>query len=315
MERRLTRGLESLLGKGAAQVASSQSVQSIPIDQIRPNPKQPRGEFDPVELASLQESIATDGLLQPVVVRRTDEGYELIAGERRFRACKALDHPKIPALIRSVEQEQQLVLALVENLQRSDLNPVEEARAFHLLREEFGLTHEQVAKKVGKDRSTVSNTLRLLELPAAALKAVSRGTITAGHARALLPLIRSAKFELFLGKVIEEGLSVRQTERVVRELVGGSEEVQGDIDEPATTGKSRTAPERPASVGDFEDRIRAAWGTRVRVRVGRRGGEVAFVCTSREELDDVLNRLAAPTQVPLGRATPEDPGEELEFGV
>jgi len=291
MERRLSRGLDSLLGKEGVRVASSQSAQSIPIDQIEPNPNQPRRTFDPAQLESLKESISSDGLLQPIVVRRKGVGYELIAGERRWRACRELGLPRIPAMVRPAEDQQQLILALVENLQRSDLNPVDEARAFQQLRNDFGLTHEEVARKVGRERSTVSNALRLLELPPSALDAVSRGTLTAGHARTLLPLAQSPKFDLFLQKVLEEGLSVRQTERVVRELIHGEQEPRA---EPPVAGAAAAREQRKSpAVLDLEEQLRVRWGVLVRIQPLGKGGEIRFRCASAEEFNDLLDRLRA----------------------
>ena len=289
MERRLARGLDSLLGKGGVRVASSQSAQSIPVDQIEPNPQQPRRTFDPAQLQSLKESISSDGLLQPIVVRRKGVGYELIAGERRWRACRDLGLSRIPAMIRPAEDQQQLILALVENLQRSDLNPVDEARAFEQLRNDFGLTHEEVALRVGRERSTVSNALRLLELPPAALDAVSRGTLTAGHARSLLPLAKSPKFDLFLQKVLEEGLSVRQTERVVRELIHGDQEPQ--TKSLLSDGTSARERQKSPAVLDLEEQLRTRWGVLVRIRSLARGGEITFRCSSADEFNDLLGRL------------------------
>lgn len=289
MERRLSRGLDSLLGKGGVRVASSQSAQTIPVDQIEPNPSQPRKSFDEAQLASLKESIANDGLLQPILVRRKGVGYELIAGERRLRACKELGLPRIPAMIRPVEDRQQLILALVENLQRSDLNPVDEARAFRQLQKEHQLTHEEIARRVGRERSTVSNALRLLDLPPTALDAVSRGTLSAGHARALLPLAQSPKFDLFLEKVLEEGFSVRQTERVVRELLREKPpEGESETDEPTPP---RADPTRTPAVIDLEDQLRALWQVVVRIKTRSKGGDITFRCASREEFDDLVDRL------------------------
>ncbi len=317
MERRLARGLEALLGKGGVQAAATQSIQTIPVEAIRPNPRQPRKNLDTASLAELQGSIARDGLLQPILVRRTEDGYEIIAGERRWRACRNLGLPRIPAMVRSVEQDQQLILALVENLQRTDLNAIDEAMAFHQLLEEFGLTHEEVAKRVGKERSTVSNTLRLLDLPPAGLDAVSRGTLTAGHARALIPLAKSPQFVDVLHKTIEEGWSVRQTERVVRELVEGPSEP----DESARTARPHghgAGETRHAAVVDLEDRLRSKWGTRVRITTKRKGGEVTFLCASREELDSVIERLNSATWqwgVPAADAPLGDSAHESEMRI
>lgn len=222
MERRLHRGLEALMGKAKVPVAATQTMQAIPVEQIRPNPKQPRHHFDDAELEDLKNSIDRDGLLQPVVVRRIEGGFELVAGERRWRACKALGLVRIPAVIRAVRDEEQLVLALVENLQRSNLDATEEALGYQQLQAEFGLTHEQVAQKVGKNRTTVTNTLRLLELPEVGREALAKHMIRAGHGRALVPIATHPAFGELLERVIEEGLSVRQTEELVKLALGGS---------------------------------------------------------------------------------------------
>jgi len=312
MERRLSRGLEALLGKGGVQSATSQagqSVQTIPIESIVANPKQPRTQFNEERLSELRSSIERDGLLQPIVVRRVDSGYEIIAGERRFRACKWLGMPRIPAVIRAADEDQRLVLALVENLQRADLNPLEEAEAFLRLIDDFGLTHEEVAERVGRNRSTVSNTLRLLELPTVARDAVSRGTLSAGHARAMLPLAPTSGFDSFVRKVLDEGLSVRQTERVVREIVEGrsDEEVEDGLEPSPGPSKRRRRP----LLTDLEDRLRARWGVLVRVDAGRRGGAITFKATSKEELNDLLQRLED------GKAfrPPGEPARESDFTV
>ncbi len=295
MERRLSRGLEALLGKGGVQEAAqaaTQTTQSIPLESVRPNPSQPRREFDEVALEELRASIEQDGLLQPIVVRRVTDGFEIIAGERRFRACQRLGMSRIPALIRTAEEDQRLVLALVENVQRSDLNAIEEARAYRQLLDEFGLTHEEVAKRVGKNRSTVTNALRLLDLPGSALDEVSRGTLSAGHARAMLPLVQSSSFDAFVRKVLDEGLSVRQTERVVRDILDGGAAEEDDR-APAKAGGDRPKHRRRPLLTDLEDRLRARWGVLVRVEAGRRGGTISFKAGSKEELNDLLERLEA----------------------
>lgn len=257
----------------------------IPIRAIRRNPEQPRTEFDPEKIRDLAQSIGQHGLLQPIVVRAIAGGYELISGERRLRAFEQLGRETIPAFVRTTEENDRLVLALVENLQRENLNPVEEARAFERLLSEFGLTHEQVAERVGRDRSTVSNTLRLLDLPGAVLDLVSRGTISAGHARALLPIAKSPQFERVLRSVIDSGLSVRATERLVRDIL----RPRGV--EPAGRRTDDDKVRRSAIDEDLESRLRAKWGVVARVRSGESGGEIVFRCASRAEFDYLLKRL------------------------
>ena len=289
MERRLHRGLEALMGSAnkqeVAATTQNQTLQSIPVDSIRTNPRQPRRHFDPGRLQELVDSIRSQGLLQPVVVRRVDVGYELIAGERRWRACKTLGMDRISAIVRSVEEDQQLVLALVENVQRADLNAIEEGMAIRRLLDEFGLTHDEVAKRLGKERSTVSNTLRLIDLPADAKDAVAHGTISAGHGRALLPIADTPQFPSAFQKVVSNGLSVRETEGLVKQLQQASA--------PASTVTDADTPtaEPDALAVDFENRLRATYGVKTSVKLGKRGGVVSFHCMHRRELNFLLERL------------------------
>lgn len=290
MERRLHRGLEALMGTGKAEPsAAPQALQSIPIESIRANPRQPRRHFDPVQLQELSDSIRLDGLLQPIVVRRVDGGFELIAGERRWRACKALGMGRIPAVIRNAEEDQQLVLALVENLQRADLNPIEEGMAIRRLLDEFQLTHDEVARRVGKERSTVTNAMRLLDLPLEVKEAVSRGTISAGHGRALLPLAGTPTLARIFRQVVADGLNVRQTERMAKDA-------QAALNQPSTPdsdGETSTGSTGDANLADLETRLRERYGVRATVSPRRRGGVIAFHCASREELDHLLASLLA----------------------
>jgi ParB family chromosome partitioning protein len=192
--RRLGKGLEALIASASTAAsqptAPSSDLQRIPLSRIRPNPFQPRREFDPGELAELESSLKASGLLQPISVRRRGDAYELIAGERRFRAATNLGWTEITAIVRDFDDQTMLVLALVENLQRSDLNPIEEARGYKRLIEDFELTQQQVAEAVGKDRTTVTNLLRVLTLPESVQQMVESGRLSTGHARALLPSAR-----------------------------------------------------------------------------------------------------------------------------
>lgn len=303
MERRLARGLDALLGRSSDTPKSSSepAVQVLAVESIRPNPRQPRREFDDGALAELKESIARDGLLQPIVVSRVDGGYELIAGERRWRACKALGLASIPALVRGATPDQQLALALVENLQRANLNPVEEAMAYRRLVVDFNLTHEDVANRMGKDRSTVTNALRLLELPREVLEQVSRGTLSSGHARALMGLRTSKERVTVAQRILDEGLSVRRTEEIVRGIAGGEKSEEAVEPEPV-------APPAPSAVvADLERRLRDRWGVRSEVKLRGRGGSIRFHCASRAELDHLLERLTS--------ASDDGTSAEAEFHV
>lgn len=284
MEKRLARGLDALMGRGP-EPKHAPAPGEIAIKQIQRNPLQPRVEFDLSRIAELAKSIEQHGLLQPVVVRAIPGGYELISGERRLRAFESLGRESIPAYVRTTEENDRLVLALVENIQRENLNAIEEARAFEKLLVEFGLTHEQVAERVGRERSTVSNALRLLDLPDSVLELVSRGTIAAGHARALLPVSKHAKFADLLREVVEGELSVRATERRVRETL------QAAAPSPEAGRRGAEKPRRSAVGDDLEAQLRAHWGVMVQVRANEFGGDVTFRCGSKAELDYLLRRL------------------------
>jgi ParB family chromosome partitioning protein len=302
MEKRLARGLDALLG-GREGKPKSESVapprpggpgetrvEEIPIDAIRANADQPRSSFDETQLEELKESIRRHGLMQPIVVRQVGDRFELIAGERRWRASKALGKTTIPALVRSAEAEDRLVLALIENLQRAELNAIEEARAFVRLVQEFRLTHDEIAERVGKERSTVSNALRLLDLPDDVLDLVSRGTLSAGHARALLPLSRSPRLPAIVLEVVRDQLSVRAVEQKVKALLGG-----GDRRSKGKSGKAVTPPAAPGSavLRDLETRLRGHWAVWVEIENTPTGGRISFDCRSRAEFDDLLRRLEA----------------------
>lgn len=221
----LGRGLAALIPEEAAESGPTgqpaDSLQRIPVDRVRPNPHQPRRRFDPAQLAELADSIREHGVIMPIVVRRDREGFVLVAGERRLRASRLAGLPTIPAVVRGSDlaSDTQLVLALLENLQRADLDPLEAAEGYQRLVQEFGLRQEDVAKKVGKDRATVANSLRLLNLPPVGREALIAGKISAGHARALLPLGEEPeRFAQALAIVLERELNVRGTEALVRQL-------------------------------------------------------------------------------------------------
>lgn len=216
--RRLGRGLEALLAKASPELSGQTELRRIALGHIRANPFQPRREFQPEDLADLEASLKQNGLLQPVTVRPAFDGhgYELIAGERRLRAALRLGWTDIPALIRQVDDKTLLTLALVENLQRADLNPIEEALGYRRLMEEFSLTQQQVAEIVGKDRSTVANLLRLLDLPPLVRQLVESSQLSVGHARALLAASDEQEITSLAREVTEKGLTVRDVERRLR---------------------------------------------------------------------------------------------------
>lgn len=274
--RRLGRGLDFLISGEAA--VEDVPARFVGLSSIRPNPYQPRRNFDDGALAELAASIRRQGVLQPVVLREVEDGYELIAGERRWRAAHEAGLEAIPAVIRDADESQMLELALVENLQRSDLNPIEEAAATAAFIERLGLTQEDAARRLGKSRPAVANSLRLLELSGDLRELVSRGTLSAGHARALLSLADVEAQRSLARRIEADGLSVRATEEAVRD------------GRKAKTPKA--VVEAPAHITALEDRLRQALGTRVRVKA-RRGkkGRIEIEYFSYEELDRLLEIL------------------------
>ncbi|MEV4094000.1 ParB/RepB/Spo0J family partition protein [Streptosporangium saharense] len=261
----------------------------IPLEAIAPNPRQPRDIFDDDALGELAASIKEVGLLQPVVVRPVGEGrYELIMGERRLRASKLAELSKIPAIVRSTEEDKLLLDALIENLQREQLNPLEEAAAYRQLLDDFGATHEQLASRVGRSRSHVTNTLRLLNLPAKVQLRVSAGTVSAGHARALLPLNDSAAQERLADRIVAELLSVREVEEIV--AVGDAKAA------PAPTRKvPRARQSEEPTLRHLADRLSDRFETRVKVDFGRRKGRIVVEFATIDDLERIIATMAPGT--------------------
>lgn len=296
--RRLGRGLEALLGASAmssaptvAEAKERGELQRIRLRDIRPNPYQPRRTFNDQELADLESSIRTNGLLQPVTVRPVPggKGFELVAGERRLRAAGRLGWAEIPALVREIDDRALLTLALVENLQRSDLDPLEEAEGYQRLIDEFDLTQQQVADVVGKDRSTVANMLRLLGLPAAVRRLVQEDEISLGHARALLALGDDGAITDLARRIVAEGLTVRDVEREVRDRGKTARRTR-------RSGAPRPAEGTPIT-RRIEDDLRRHLQTDVRITVseGERG-TIAISFYSAEDLERVLDLVLGPTR-------------------
>ncbi|MCX7800153.1 MAG: ParB/RepB/Spo0J family partition protein [Fimbriimonadales bacterium] len=275
------------LGKGLAQLLGEQfesSVSEVPIDAIAPNPLQPRQNFDEGEIEELAASIREVGLLQPLVVRPTAEGgYELIAGERRLRASKRAGLKTVPVLVRPSGDQASLELALIENLQRSDISPVESAKAFRRLMQEFGLTQEQVAERVGKSRTAVANTLRLLRLPPKALECLEKGEISEGHARALLAMESEDQLLALLDRVVRSGMSVRETEKAVREALRPQTETRA-------TSKPPTPPADPET-RQLEEGLSMFLGAPVRIERSGVGGRLVVSFYSDDDLERILDIL------------------------
>jgi ParB family chromosome partitioning protein len=288
--RRLGRGLEALLGSAGGLASSDQgALKSIPIAQIGRNPFQPRREFNSEELGELQESLNSSGLLQPITVRRRagKDGFELIAGERRLRAATKLGWKEIPAIIKDLDDKTILTLALVENLQRTDLNPIEEGEGYHRLSQEFGLTQQQIAETVGKDRTTIANMLRVLQLPEVVKRLLQDGQLTMGHAKVLLGLEDSAMIATLAQEIVKEGLTVREVERRIREFAG-----------PRTgkkAGRPRAADRLPPEVKRIQERLRRYLQTDVTVTVGKNDrGSLTLHFYSADDLERLLDVMRVP---------------------
>ena len=271
----LGRGLAALIPQRANPAGSIE----IPISRISPNPRQPRQRIGQAELETLASSIVAHGVLQPILVVETIDGYQLVAGERRLRASQLAGLERIPAIIRQLADRDQLELALVENLQREDLGPLEEAHAFRSLVDDFGMSQEEIAGRVGRARSTVANTLRLLDLDEVVQAALVEGSITEGHARALGGLTTDQQARV-VGTVVDQQLSVRQAEELVRRL----REPRRITADPAP---QRLEPE----LEQVEEDLRRALGTKVTLARSRRGGRIVIEYYSDEELTQLYDRL------------------------
>lgn len=276
----LGKGLDALIPQGggfAPLPPSAGGVMEVPVSKIAPNPRQPRLNFDSQELSALAASLQEHGIIQPLIVSQGDrqDEYILIAGERRLLAAKEAGIETVPVIVRESSEQGRLELALVENVQRADLSPLETAEAYRQLSDEFGLSHEAIGARVGKSRTSVTNTLRLLNLPASVQRAISEGKISEGHARALLSLPTPQSQTAALGTILGKQLNVRQTEELVRRLAG---------EKPTLAPKSEKLPEIKA----LEERLRARLGTKVTLKHGRKGGCITVHYYSDEELNSIL---------------------------
>jgi len=276
----LGRGLDALISGDTAAVATEGlppqgGTMELSIELISPNPFQPRKRFDDTTLRELADSIKASGVLQPLLVRRVSPGdYQLVAGERRLRAAQMVGLKKVPVAVKDVDDRAMMEMALVENIQREALDPIEEARAYQTLIEKVGLTHEKLSERVGKQRVTITNSLRLLSLPAEVIDMVSRGTLSAGHARALLALENRGDLLAAARYVATKGFSVRRTESFVRR-------------------KQRTAHARPraarlAGLPEWETKLQQRFSTQVAIHAGRKGGKVEFEFYSQDDLERLL---------------------------
>ena len=276
----LGRGLAALIPQRSQATGGSME---LPLDRIRENPRQPRSRMDADALETLAASIREHGVIQPILVTETIDGYQLVAGERRVRAARLAGLERIPAVVRQLADREQLELALVENLQREDLDPIESATAYRQLIDEFGFTQEALSQRVGRARTTVTNTLRLLDLADSVQAAIRDGEVSEGHARALGGLATEHQSKVLL-TVIERGLSVRQTEELVRRLR-----------EPRPTEGAREAAPPDPDLERVEEDLRRALGTKVRLARSRRGGRIVIEYYSDEELGRLYERLIGGT--------------------
>jgi ParB family chromosome partitioning protein len=274
----LGKGLESLIPAAEKEIEARQGILEVPLAAISPNPHQPRSTIREQDLLELAASIEEHGIIQPLVVTRAADGYQLIAGERRWRAARLAGLASIPVLIKDVAPSKVLELALVENLQRSDLNPLEEATAFQQLADDFDLTQKQIARRVGKSRTAIANTLRLLKAARSVQTALLEEKISEGHARALLGLERPEAQETALKTVLKRGLNVRQTEQLVRRLLGRQEEKGPEV---------QPSPE----VRELETRFREALSTRVSLRRKGKAGRLVIYFYSEEELAAIYDHI------------------------
>jgi ParB family chromosome partitioning protein len=297
----LGRGLESLLGPIINTVeenmgisAEQEIVKSIPdnelqksfteinLDNIMPNPYQPRQTWNDEQLRELADSIKENGLIQPIIVRQKGSKYEIVAGERRFRAAEIAGLQKIPAMVRKTDDSEMLALALVENIHRADLNPIEKAKAYQNFMETFGLTQEQAAQKLGQDRSVVANYIRLLNLPAEVKQMLVDGSLDMGHARAILALPTDDLRKRLANRALAGRLSVREVERLVRLALTEKDEK-----------KQKQILEKPAHIKDLEDKIRGRLGTKVNIQTRKNGqrGKIIIEFYSLDEFDSIAQML------------------------
>ncbi len=280
----LGRGLDALLpSSGSGDPGQADGLIEVPIEQIAPNPNQPRNAFEKEPLEELARSIEQLGVLQPLLVRALGSGsYELIAGERRLRASKLAGLEKVPVVIVETDVEGSLERALVENIHRENLNPIEEAAAYRQLMDDVGLTQEALGTRIGKNRSTITNILRLLDLPVALQAYLVEGRLSAGHGKALLGLDGNPFQERLARRVAQEGLSVRETEDLVRRY----QQMSGDT----ATGASTTAS-RPPQAAETEKRLGAALHTKVKVELGKRKGKIVVEFSDLEDLERLTNDI------------------------
>ena len=271
---RLGRGIDALFGDSIQE--DSSQISDLSIDEVYPNPIQPRKFMDDAKIAELSESIKNNGLISPIIVRRINSKYEIIAGERRYHACKRAGIEKIPSIIKEISDEEAFKISLIENLQREDLNPMEEAEAYHTLKRQFNLTHQEIADAVVKDRSTITNALRLVNLPEEVKLALREGTITSGHARAILMAESILEKRALLEKIIRQELSVRDTEHL------------------ASNARKVKLPHKKADqhLDNLSSILSERFSTKVICTWGKRTGKIVINVSSKEDLRRIVEELS-----------------------
>ena len=279
-KRSLGRGLDSLIPKSLE--TESAGYQMVSTDLLKPNPSQPRKQFEQGALEELAESIKENGVIQPLIVRKINDGFEIVAGERRWRAAKIAKLEKLPVVIRTATDQDVAELTLIENIQREDLNPIEEAEAYEKLSERFGLTHDDIAKKTGKNRSVITNQLRLLKLSDKAKEALVSGAITAGHARALLAAPSPEEMNSLLGEVLKKDLTVRRTEALVKKK-------SRDTERPAEPALSEVAED--IFTRELTEELSGKFSTKVRISRNKTKGKIEIEYYSPEELERIIGML------------------------
>ncbi|MBN2030121.1 ParB/RepB/Spo0J family partition protein [bacterium] len=281
--KRLGRGLEALITQSSPDEEDhlDETLCKVDVSKIHPNPYQPRRDLDRDELEKLKQSIRENGVIQPIAVRKVDGEFELIAGERRLRAVQELGFQEIPAFVMDVVSEDQMLeMALVENIQREDLNPIELAKAYHRLQKEYGLTQEAIAQKVGKDRASVANFIRLLKLPDIIQKSLEKEEISMGHARALMGLPQEGLQIRIWKKLVKRGWNVRKIEEIVRDQLEKDEK-----------GKESKIREKSSYLVDIEDKLRVILGTQIHIQQMARGGKIEISYFSNEDLERIIELI------------------------
>ncbi|EDL64165.1 ParB/RepB/Spo0J family partition protein [Bacillus sp. SG-1] len=278
MAKGLGKGINALFTNVDA--AKEESVQEISLRELRPNPYQPRKVFEPEAIEELKESIKEHGILQPIIARKSIKGYEIVVGERRFRAAKAAKLDKVPVVVRELTDKQMMELAVLENLQREDLSPIEEGNAYQLLIDKLDLTQEQLAKRLGKSRPHIANHIRLLSLPPQIQQLIIDDKITMGHGRALLGLRKKEKLQAVVEKIIKESLNVRQLEKLIHEL---NENVSRETKKPE---------KKDVFIKEQETLLRERFGTNVSIKQSKKKGKIEFEFFSQDDLNRILELLS-----------------------